>query len=173
MNCLDAKRRKPCFSSWLVGIHDDVSAFNRSLLGDYRRTYLSYIVPSTFKTKKLSRYTLESESKVPFPRQLHHPISLASFNLKGWNLVCGTPWPNPALTQNFSPNGLVVLEIWQNMWFFPHFEKEGKMERREKWQLWQKWQPAAQATGTSEMENNKKGWLQWKITILIKVYEKV
>ena len=30
------------------------------------------------------------------------------------------------------------------------------MERREKWQLWQKWQPAAQATGTSEMENNKK-----------------
>ena len=39
---------------------------------------------------------------------------------------------------------------------FPHFEKEGKMERREKWQLWQKWQPAAQATGTSEMENNKK-----------------
>ena len=31
------------------------------------------------------------------------------------------------------------------------------MERREKWQLWQKWQPAAQATGTSEMENNKKG----------------
>ena len=35
-------------------------------------------------------------------------------------------------------------------------KKEGKMERREKWQLWQKWQPAAQATGTSEMENNKK-----------------
>ena len=30
------------------------------------------------------------------------------------------------------------------------------MERREKWQLWQKWQPAAQATGASEMENNKK-----------------
>ena len=117
--------------------------------------------------------TLESESKVPFPRQLHHPISLASFNLKGWNLVCGTLWPNPALTQNFSPNGLVVLEIWQNMWFFPHFEKEGKMERREKWQLWQKWQPAAQATGASEMENNKKGWLQWKITILIEEYEKV
>ena len=53
------------------------------------------------------------------------------------------------------------------------FKKEGKMERREKWQLWQKWQPAAQATGTSEMENNKKGWLQWNITILIKVYEKV
>ena len=39
----------------------------------------------------------------------------------------------------------------------PHLKKEGKMERREKWQLWQKWQPAAQATGTSEMENNKKG----------------
>ena len=32
---------------------------------------------------------------------------------------------------------------------------------------------AAKASGTSEMENNKKGWLQWKITILIKVYEKV
>ena len=39
--------------------------------------------------------------------------------------MCGTPWPNPALTQNFSPNGLVVLEMWKNMWFFPQFEKEG------------------------------------------------
>ena len=117
--------------------------------------------------------TLPSKSKVPFPRQLYHPISSASFNLKGWNLVCGTPWPNPALTQNFSPNGLVVLEIWQNMWFFPHFEKEGKMERKQIGSFGWKRQPVAQATGTSEMENNKKGWLQWKITISIKVYEKV
>ena len=100
-------------------------------------------------------------------------ISSASCNLKGWNLVHGTPWPNPALTQNFSPNGLVVLEIWQNMLFFPNFEKEGKMERREKWQLWQKWQPAAQATGTSDLENEKKRATTIKITILIKVYEKV
>ena len=71
--------------------------------------------------------------------------------------MSGNLWPNTTLTQNFNPNGLVVLEKWQNMLFFPHFEKEGKMERREKWQLWQKWQPAAQATGASEMENNKKG----------------
>ena len=52
--------------------------------------------------------------------RMNHPISSASFNLKGWNLVCGTPWLIPALSQNFSPNGLVVLEIWQNMWFFTH-----------------------------------------------------
>ena len=96
--------------------------------------------------------TLESESKVPFPRQLHHPISLASFILKGWNLVCGTPWPNPTLTNFQSIWISSSLEIWKICDFFPHFEKEGKMERREKWQLWQKWQPAAQATTAKSVE---------------------
>ena len=68
--------------------------------------------------------TLDSESKVPFPRQLHHPISSASFNLKGWNLVCATGWPKSALTQNFSPVGPVVAEIWQNMWEKSHKKRE-------------------------------------------------
>ena len=57
-------------------------------------------------------------------------ISFAFFNLKGWNLLCGTPWPNPALTQNFSPIWPLVRGIWQNMWFlklkFPTLKKKGK-----------------------------------------------
>ena len=28
-----------------------------------------------------------------FARHTNHPISLASFNLKGWNLVCASGWP--------------------------------------------------------------------------------
>ena len=39
----------------------------------------------------------------------------------------------------------------------PHFKKEGKMERREKWQLWQKWQPVAPAAGAYGLQNKKKG----------------
>ena len=38
----------------------------------------------------------------------------------------------------------------------PHFKKEGKMERKENGCFGWKRQPVAQATGTSEMENNKK-----------------
>ena len=38
---------------------------------------------------------------------------------------------------------------------FPHFEKEGKMERKQIGSFGWKWQPVA--TGASEMENNKKG----------------
>ena len=55
----------------------------------------------------------------------------------------------------------------------PHSKKEGKMERKQFGSFGRKWQPVAQATGAFELENNKKGWLQWKIMILIKVYEKV
>ena len=39
---------------------------------------------------------------------------------------------------------------------FPHFEKEGKMERKQIGSFGWKRQPVAQATGASEMENNKK-----------------
>ena len=85
-----------------------------------------WIWSSPFYIANFFSTTLDSESEVPFLRQLHHPISSASFNLKGWNLVCGTPWPNPALSQNFSPNGLVVLEIWQNMWLFSPLWKRGE-----------------------------------------------
>ena len=53
------------------------------------------------------------------------------------------------------------------------FKKEGKMERKQIGSFGWKRQPVAQSTGISELENEKKGWLQWKITILIKLYEKV
>ena len=56
---------------------------------------------------------------------------------------------------------------------FPHFKKEGKMERKQIGSFGCKRQPVAQATGASELENEKKGWLQWKITILITLYEEV
>ena len=58
--------------------------------------------------------------------QPHHPISSASFNLKGCNLVCGNPWPNPALTKNFSPIGSVVSEIWPNLCWKTHFFKKSQ-----------------------------------------------
>ena len=48
--------------------------------------------------------------------RMNHPISSASFNLKGCNLVCGSRWPKSTLTRNFSPIGPVVPEIWPNMW---------------------------------------------------------
>ena len=51
----------------------------------------------------------------------HHPISSASFNLKGCNLVCGNLWPNPVLTKNFSPIGAVVPEILPDMCWKTHF----------------------------------------------------
>ena len=104
--------------------------------------------------------TLVSESKVPFPRQLHHPISSASFNLKGWNLVCGNLWLNSTLTQNFSPIGLVLIEIWQNMWFlklkFPSLKKKGKWRGEQMAAVAEMAARAAKATGTSELENEKK-----------------
>ena len=61
-------------------------------------------------------YTERRSSAAPFARQPHHPISSASFNLKGCNLVCATGWSRSALTKNFSPIGPVVPEIWSNMW---------------------------------------------------------
>ena len=46
-------------------------------------------------------------------RHKHHPISSASSNLKGCNLVCGNGWPISALTRYFSPIGQVLVpEIW-------------------------------------------------------------
>ena len=56
----------------------------------------------------------------------------------------------------------------------PHFKKEGKMERKQIGSFGWKRQPVAQATGASEMENNKK-----RVTTMknhnynFKVHEKV
>ena len=44
--------------------------------------------------------------------QMSHPISPASVNLEGWNLVCANLSLNHGHTQNFSPIGQVVPEIW-------------------------------------------------------------
>ena len=57
----------------------------------------------------------------------HSPITSASFDLKGCNLVCATGWPKYALTKKFTPVGPVVPEIWPNMW-----EKSQKKREKER-----------------------------------------
>ena len=85
-----------------------------------RDAYSDVIVFSTFKELRLIfrriSYTGARTSENHSARHTNHPISSASFNLKAWNLVCATGWPKSALTKNFSLIGLVVPEIWPNMW---------------------------------------------------------
>ena len=59
--------------------------------------------------------TLDCPPAAPRAPQPHHPISWASFNLHGCNLVCGTQWQNPNLTPNFRPIGAVVPEFKPKM----------------------------------------------------------
>ena len=54
--------------------------------------------------------TLDSKSKVPFPRQLYH--SYIDFKQSIWNLVCGILWLKPNTKRNFSSFGPVVSELW-------------------------------------------------------------
>ena len=68
--------------------------------------------------------TVRWNPRAPRAFRTHHPISSASFNLKGCNLVCATGWPKSALSKNFSPFGPVVPEIWPNMWGKSHKKKE-------------------------------------------------
>ena len=55
-------------------------------------------------------------------------------------------------------HGFLFIQTGDNAKYviFPHFEKEGKMERKQIGSFGWKRQPVAQATGASEMENNKK-----------------
>ena len=60
--------------------------------------------------------TVQWNPRAPRAFWKHHPISSASFNLRGWNLVCATGWPKAAFTKNFSPIRPVAPKIWPNMW---------------------------------------------------------
>ena len=82
------------------------------------------------------RYTVRWNPRAPRAFRTHHPISSASFNLKGCNLVCATGWPKYALTKNFSPVGPVVPEIWPNMWEKSQKKRVGMKESSE----WPKFQ---------------------------------
>ena len=79
-------------------------------------TFIVSILPKMSPHNLVLISTLRYPSATPIIHHRHHPTSLAFFNFKGCNLVCGTLWPKSSLTRNFNPIGLVVPEIWQNMW---------------------------------------------------------
>ena len=113
---------------------DESSNYGQANLSTIHITYkLRHHQSKRSKLLYLSYTTEGRSSGATFASQPHHPISSASFNRKGWNLVCSTPWPQSAPTKNFSPIGQVVPEIWPNIW-----EKSQKRERRKESSKWPK-----------------------------------
>ena len=76
-------------------------------------------------------------------------------------MVVRQPVAKPYTRTKFQSNWISISRDMAKYVIFqtevPHFKKEGKMERKQNGSFGRKRQPVAQATGTSELENEKKG----------------